>query len=103
MKKPKSQKEKHPDAAVVAAIGGPSAVARICGVTPQTVSQTWQYTGISRVYRPLLEDAFPSAFPRGERMATEARDAAIAAIRTLYPDAFASFDPFRQEYRRPIT
>lgn len=51
----------HPDSAVIDTLGGAGAVARICRVTSQAVSQ-WRRTGIPDARRMYLEAVHPHAF-----------------------------------------
>lgn len=54
----------HPDSAVIEALGGPSAVARIFGIHPQAVSM-WKRAGIPKARRMYLKLAHPEAFQVG--------------------------------------
>lgn len=51
----------HDDSAAIDAMGGPTAVAAIFGISPQAVSQ-WRRNGIPRVSRMYLEVKRPDLF-----------------------------------------
>ena len=51
---------------VIDALGGPSAVARLCEVTPQAVSQ-WREDGIPNARRMYLKVVHPEAFEKRKK------------------------------------
>lgn len=51
----------HPDWAAVQALGGPAAVARLCEITSQAVSQ-WRTKGMPKAQRRYLKLLRPDAF-----------------------------------------
>jgi hypothetical protein len=65
----------HQDSAVIDDLGGPTAVAALCRIKPQAVSQ-WRRTGIPPARRDYLALLKPEAFQRVEAASQEARDAA---------------------------
>lgn len=62
-------------AAIIAALHGPSAVARICHINPQAVSQ-WLTNGIPRNRLEQLRDIFPKVIKRVEDEFAAMQDAA---------------------------
>jgi hypothetical protein len=67
--------EEHPDAKVIDALGGATAVGRIFRIRPQAVS-AWRRAGIPDARRMYLELAHPDAFAADEVTSEPARDAA---------------------------
>ncbi|MBK9363039.1 MAG: hypothetical protein IPM99_18995 [Rubrivivax sp.] len=66
----------HPDSVVIDRMGGSVAVARVCRVTSQAVSQ-WRRSGIPPARRQFLELLVPHVFEgQMERAQEEVRDAA---------------------------
>ena len=63
----------HPDSAVIDALGGTTATAKICEVEPQAVSQ-WRASGIPRARLMYLKLAHPKAF----RLARKSKQATAA-------------------------
>lgn len=53
----------HDDGRIIDALGGTAAVARMCRVRPQAVTQ-WRRAGIPQARRMYLELRFPSVFAR---------------------------------------
>jgi hypothetical protein len=64
----------HEDSVVIDDLGGPTAVAALCRIRPQAVSQ-WRRTGIPPARRDYLQLLRPESFQRAESN-QEAPDAA---------------------------
>lgn len=63
----------HPDSAVIDALGGPTAVAGLCRISSQAVSQ-WRRTGIPSARRDYLSLLRPQAFEASSETAAASSD-----------------------------
>ena len=62
--------KKHPDAELIEALGGTSAVAGLCGIRPPSVSE-WKRRGIPKAQRNFLRLAKTEVFVRHELQQAE--------------------------------
>lgn len=60
----------HPHSQVIDRLGGPTAVARLCRISPQAVSQ-WRRYGIPQAREDYLRLLKPAAFAGAEAPSTE--------------------------------